>query len=352
MRILIDTNATPYLSFGKVATNVCKAFRTLGQEAYIRPWKKETDLKYLDFNLLEDTPHDDYDVHLRISQPDSFGVMSAPFNVAMFYYEMDKIPQSYIAGLNKPDLLWLPSHFVAKKLQQSGVHKPYCVIPTGIDTYLYTPAEVKWDRADPFTFLTVGTQARRKGTDVLIKAFQQEFAPDENVRLIIKTNEGANYGKELIDRDHEAQISWIEKDMSELDLLELYHRAHCYVTATRGEGFNMPVLEAKCLGLPVIATDWSGHLDFCNDSNTLLVLLECMSDGIVSSIKGQYAEPSQTHLMSQMRCVTIEYNNWSKIAYKQASQEIWPHYSWTAVTRKLLTQIQKRNSNVVSTRRR
>jgi glycosyltransferase involved in cell wall biosynthesis len=44
-----------------------------------------------------------------------------------------------------------------------------------------------------------------------------------------------------------------------------------FITCTHGEGFGRPMLEASCCDLPVIATKWSGHLDFLTDSESMLI---------------------------------------------------------------------------------
>jgi glycosyltransferase involved in cell wall biosynthesis len=51
---------------------------------------------------------------------------------------------------------------------------------------------------------------------------------------------------------------------TEQEMLSLYNPRYidCYVTATHGEGFGIPLFNAACSGIPVIATNWSGHLDF------------------------------------------------------------------------------------------
>ena len=44
-----------------------------------------------------------------------------------------------------------------------------------------------------------------------------------------------------------------------------------FITCTHGEGFGRPMLEASCCDLPVIASKWSGHMDFLTDSESMLI---------------------------------------------------------------------------------
>lgn len=341
MQILIDTDATPFKSFGKVALNTCKCLRTLKHDAYIRPWEETIDTEDTDRKLYGNLV-DNYDVHIRISQPDSYKCMHGKLKVGLFYYEFERLNEKYAKQLLDADVLWVPSSFIASKVRMKQPDANFFISPTGIDTTRITPFQHEYDGSVPFDFLTVGTQQHCKGTDILIESFQDEFGPDENVRLIIKTNKNFDFGKNLIDPNRQKQIVWIEQDMSEADLDRLYRNAHCYVSATRGEGFNMPVLEAKGYGMPVIATDWSGHLDFCDEDNTLLVIPQKLTSGVLlTGAQGNYVEPSKTHLMSQMRRAIVEFEDWSKVSYKHATQEIWPVYSWMSTTKYLIRQIRK-----------
>ena len=56
----------------------------------------------------------------------------------------------------------------------------------------------------------------------------------------------------------------MQGDLSESEVHSLYTNPSikCYVTTTHGEGYGLPIFEAAYSGLPIVATDWSGHLDF------------------------------------------------------------------------------------------
>lgn len=70
------------------------------------------------------------------------------------------------------------------------------------------------------------------------------------------------------DKDN-IKIHILHGDLESKDLKVLYNHPniHCYLTCTRGEGYGLPILEAASQGLPIIATNWSGHLDFLKDTN-------------------------------------------------------------------------------------
>jgi glycosyltransferase involved in cell wall biosynthesis len=60
------------------------------------------------------------------------------------------------------------------------------------------------------------------------------------------------------------KITLIHGRLSDLELATLYKndKVKAFITLTHGEGYGLPIIEAAACGLPVIATNWSGHLDF------------------------------------------------------------------------------------------
>jgi len=132
--------------------------------------------------------------------------------------------------------------------------------------------ELKYD----FNFLAVCQWGPRKNLEQTIINFVEEFK-DESVGLVLKVN---TTNDSLLDRSHtkdrlENLLKQMPKDrkcsvhllhghMSEEEMYALYRhpKIKAVVSTTHGEGFGFPLFEAACAELPVIATDWSGHLDF------------------------------------------------------------------------------------------
>ena len=102
-----------------------------------------------------------------------------------------------------------------------------------------------------------------------MRAFCEEFKAGEDVRLIIKTFPNPHNEIEKIVREIDGEYprhAPIEVISTPLDLGEmryLYAHAGCLVSASRGEGFGLPVAEAMLVGCPVIATIYSGQADIC-----------------------------------------------------------------------------------------
>jgi glycosyltransferase involved in cell wall biosynthesis len=86
----------------------------------------------------------------------------------------------------------------------------------------------------------------------------------------------------------------------------VYRSADCFVLATRGEGWGMPVIEAMACGVPVIATDWGAQCDYMTADNAYPVPVERLVPALAKCpyyAGFQWAEPSYSHLRRLMRHV-------------------------------------------------
>lgn len=127
-----------------------------------------------------------------------------------------------------------------------------------------------------FNFLSVVQWGPRKNAEATINSFYEEFKNEPNVGLVMKVNfskncimDRFNCEKRLqsIKNNHKeakCKVYLLHGNMSEEEMAGLYHHPaiKAIVTTTHGEGFGLPLFEAVCAGLPVIAPKWSGHVDF------------------------------------------------------------------------------------------
>src|ERR1700730_9515147 len=98
-------------------------------------------------------------------------------------------PAKWVAACNRMDEVWVPSAFNLESFSRAGVarHKLHRV-PEGIDVERFSgsisPLPNPGRRR--FNFLSVFDWHLRKGWDVLLRSFIEEFTPSEDVALIIK----------------------------------------------------------------------------------------------------------------------------------------------------------------------
>jgi len=198
--------------------------------------------------------------------------------------------------------------------------------------------QLNLDISTDFNFLTVNQWGPRKNIEQLITTFIEEFR-NENVGLVIKTNKSSD---SVIDREFTSnelknliasrgekncKVYLIHGRLSEEEINSLYlhPKIKAFVTSTHGEGFGMPIYEATLAGLPVIATDWSGHLDFLSiDDKKMFAKVDYelrqidqqhVWPGVMENGVG-WAYPSQNSLKSRMREVYKDYGRFKSWANK------------------------------------
>jgi glycosyltransferase involved in cell wall biosynthesis len=164
---------------------------------------------------------------------------------------------------------------------------------------------------DGFLFLFVfdySSTIQRKNPVGLIRAFQRAFAEGEGPQLLIKTINGPRHplaeDEVLWATDGRRDIHVIDRSLSGTERDALMLGCDCYVSLHRSEGFGLTMAEAMAVGKPVIATGYSGNVDFMNVRNSYLVDYEVIRVGPDVQIypaDGEWAEPSIEHAAALMR---------------------------------------------------
>jgi glycosyltransferase involved in cell wall biosynthesis len=286
--------------------------------------------------------------------------MRGRFQVGHTMFETDRLPDGWAGRCRAMDEVWFPASFFGDVLARAGVdERRMRVMGRGLDTALYhpsaTPLEIPQTRG--FNFLSVFDWHYRKGPDVLLRAYLSEFKAGEDVALILKVYQINNQSADL-----EAEIAdFIERQMGltleqtppiillngflpNAEMPRLYAAANAFVLPTRGEGWG-PFMEPMACGCPVIATRWSGQLDYLHDENSFLIDLEGVvpvpSDVDIESFAGHcWAAPSVEHLRKQMREV---FSNRAEAARRaeRGRREVTERFNWPTVGRRWATEFQR-----------
>jgi glycosyltransferase involved in cell wall biosynthesis len=240
-------------------------------------------------------------------------------------FETEGIPPSWVEPCNRVREVWVPSGFNARTFADAGVDPERIhVVPYPVDTDRLRPASRERDPGAPVTFLSIFEWTWRKGWDVLLRAWAEEFAPGEPVRLVVVTYRGAGTAADGSVEEqavaHLAALGAGPDEVADIELVldpvphdamrDLYATADAFVLPTRGEGAGMPVLEAAACGVPVIATAWGGHEELMTAEAAFPVAVERMVEAPPALLADNVlyeglllAEPSVASLRAAMRAV-------------------------------------------------
>jgi WavE lipopolysaccharide synthesis/Glycosyl transferases group 1 len=182
----------------------------------------------------------------------------------------DGVPAGWARSYENADRLWVPDARAHDALLAAGVPRErLAVVPAVVDTDGFSPRVAPADlpAARGFRFLAVLDWKLRKGWDVLIRAYVEEFAEHEDVTLIVKAWSSLSYDNAAIgdmlqtlfrdmgrDQHTVPDIALETVPTPRADLPGLYRAVDCLVAPSRAQAWGRPALEAMAAGLPVIGT--------------------------------------------------------------------------------------------------
>ena len=231
----------------------------------------------------------------------------------LWWWETQDFPPRFLPAFDWVDRVIAGSSFVAKAIaDQSRVPVSTIPLPVGVGPIAPSlPPEFPWPEGFVFYFsFDYHSVFRRKNPLGLVEAFTRAFSPQEGASLVIRSINGDRYGQEA------AALAASARGRSDITLIDAYvdepvrnalmSRCDCYVSLHRSEGFGITMAEAMYLGRPVIATAYSGNVDFMDEDNSLLVpyrLAEIGPDAEPYDPHGVWAEPDLDAAAAMMRRV-------------------------------------------------
>lgn len=205
-------------------------------------------------------------------------------NAIVPFWELPRLPvmPDWAGVLSTMDIVLAPSRFILESIERSAptvraVHYPQTV---------FLPANIRAQRdtfglpQDAILFfmnIDVASDLARKNPAAAMAAFRAAFAPEERVFLVVKlgrTKSGypwANASALLAEIASMPNTVVMDRHLSYAETLSLHASCDVYVSLHRAEGLGLNLLEAMSLGKPVIATAWSGNMDFMTPEDSCLV---------------------------------------------------------------------------------
>jgi hypothetical protein len=283
-------------------------------------------------------------------QGDVFQRNRGRYKIGYTMLEVDGFPYDWVRQANQMDEVWVPSEFNRQGFLTCGLKKPAHVIPLGVDTnYFHPGVQAHPNPMGELVFLSIFEWGERKEPWLLLRAFNETFSAREPVRLLCKVmnrDDGLSVKQEIRKlglKESGGRISYLfNVEFPHYQLGSLYRSADCFVAVSRGEGWNMPLMEAMACGLPAIATDWGAHQEFVHKG----VAYPLRSRGAVPAVAKcpyysgySWADPDPGHLRHLLREI-YENRDEARRRGRAAAEEMAARWSWKNTARKIIERLQ------------
>ena len=262
--------------------------------------------------------------------------------ISQWFWELEQAPQWYAPAWPMVNEMWAPTRFIEQMLRNSApsdVKISYVPLPVVRPAFDAALTRSHFDLDNRFMFLFAFdfmSVMKRKNPLGLIDAFTRAFPAGSGAQLVIKAING---DKRPVEREvlmtaasQHPDVTVIDTYFTRAETSSLMNLADCYVSLHRSEGLGLTMSEAMSHGKPVIATNYSGNVDFMDDSNSYLVPWDRVAVGQGAegySPDATWAEPDVVEAARLMRHV---YENQAEavLVGQKAQDDILKNFSEAA----------------------
>lgn len=205
-------------------------------------------------------------------------LLAGRYNIGYWAWELPEFPDEWVPALGLLDEVWVPSAFCQQAIATKSP-VPVLRVPHSVEAPSVAADREAFgiDERDVafFAMCDVLSVPERKNPFGVAETFRRAFPGNEAVRLLLKiTNlehqpDLSGRLRRLIAGD--PRIRLLEGYLPRSELWTLMASIDCFVSLHRSEGFGLGMAEAMACGCAVIATGWSGNVDFTRHDNALLV---------------------------------------------------------------------------------
>jgi glycosyltransferase involved in cell wall biosynthesis len=233
--------------------------------------------------------------------------------VGYWHWELPEIPKSWRASIQLVDEIWAPSHFVAAAISRHAT-VPVYIVPHPVRRPLPSQRNrATFDLSDDEFVCLCAFDMRsshvRKNPIGAIRAFRKAFGTSRDAMFLLKTAEPecapSARARIMAEIGQASNIRIIDVKLPTEDMAALINCSDVVISLHRSEGFGLVLAEAMLLGKPVVATGWSGNMDFMDSGNAALVdytLVPAVDEqGVYTMTDQQWAEPDVAQAAAWLR---------------------------------------------------
>lgn len=346
------------LGVGEAGRGYAKALKALGMPVRLVDFSIGSNSRNLDEPVGDFTLRNDLPVNLICVNADQVPLFASTvgrkffegkYNIGSWWWELPRLPVEWHDRFAYFDELWAGTNFIAEAIGRDAPI-PVVRVPPVVQMPVFSEAGKREFGLpeDEFTFLFTFdffSVYRRKNPRGLVEAFRRAFGPDERVRLVLKVinaeHDPANFG-DLKAACEGARVTILDRYLSAGDKNALVKCADAYVSLHRSEGFGLTLAEAMLMGKPVIATGWSGNMDFMTAANSFPVNCLPMPVGPGAEPYGAeqvWAEPDLDHATLLLRYVARNFD-FARDRAARGAADVARLYSVEAVAERIAERIE------------
>jgi glycosyltransferase involved in cell wall biosynthesis len=295
-RVLIRAGIDSYTGYGQIAEGLGRALAARGATVAFVPIRQCERFLPLADSVRSRLIRASRDPWELLIAPPWVPLDPRKGTIAYSMWETTKLPPGSAERLNRAGGVVVPSHWCAEVFRGNGVVAPLYVIPPGVDRE-YFPAGPP--PTDVCVFGTAGRLAHggpRKGIEAVIAAFRIAFPTEPDARLTVKI-----WPDCPVPAPDDPRVTLVRTPLTTEGLARWYRGLTVYVSASCGEGFGMHPLQAMSCGRAVIATTFSGHSEYFDETVGYPLRYQCVPAGDSFAGLGEWGQPEPDHLAERMR---------------------------------------------------
>jgi len=189
--------------------------------------------------------------------------------IVYFLWETTHISPNFLNSLNSAENIWVPSKWQLDVLVDNGINpNKIDIVNLGVDPKKYFPIKKKNKK---LRLLHIGTWGYRKSTYEIIKTFSDIFGDDDTVELRLAIHnkldkqDGPIETFEKFGLPLNNNIKFLNT-LSEEDYIYEIQNADIYLSCSRGEGWNLPLIQSIACGVPSVYSKCGGQLEFTKNN--------------------------------------------------------------------------------------